>query len=154
MPGTISIIFCMQLLSMMRKDYINFWLGTKSIKGFFRGVRGASISKIPLSLFIVQFFWNFEHFFLLLSQGDSIRLKLKYPKGAPFFILRGRGQYQNYHYFYLQYDFYKIWNIFCWCHYKVIQLGWKRNFREGSFFCKWTREISNCTLFLIAVGFI
>ena len=99
--------------------------------------RGGGISKWSIPSFIVRFFWNLEHFFSLSLQGDSIRLKLKYQKGAPI-PFWGGGAIKNPEYFYIPYDFYIIWNIFSWYHYKynTIQLGWNPNFRKGSLFLK------------------
>ena len=65
--------------------------GPKIVRGFFRRGRG-SISKLPIILFIVRFFWNLKQCFLLLLQGDSIGLKPKYQRDDPIFIFTGRSQ--------------------------------------------------------------
>ena len=46
--------------------------------------RKVSILKLPLFLFTVWFFWNFDQFFSLLLQGYSIGLKAKYRLNNPF----------------------------------------------------------------------
>ena len=126
---TIPIIFCMQLLFRMRRDDTKFRLGLKSIKWFFRGLGGGPISKLPLYSFIVWFFWNVEQFFSSLW-NQMIQ------KGPPFLFWGGWQSQNSHYYYYLLYDFYKIWNIYSWYHYKVIQLGWNRNFRKGPLFLR------------------
>ena len=59
-----------------------------------RGGRG--ISKLPLFLFILWFLWNLVCCSIISFQGDSIRLKLQYQKGAVFFLWwSGVGKFQN-----------------------------------------------------------
>ena len=61
------------------------------------GVRGAQ-SQNDHYFFTVGFLWNLEQFFSRLLQSYSIGLKLKFQKGAPYFLMGGGGQSQNDHY--------------------------------------------------------
>ena len=51
---------------------------------------------------------------------------------GPFFVKGGKSE--NVNCFYLLLDFSTFWLIVSWCHCKVIQLGWNRNFRKGFLF--------------------
>ena len=55
----------------------------------------------------------------------------------------GSAQSQNYHSFYLPFNFSEICNNVSYCYCNVIQLGWNHNIRKGSLFYSEGGRISN-----------
>ena len=58
---------------------------------------GSGNLKIIIIFLTVWYLYNLEHCFLVSLYGDSIGLKSKFQKMAPFFLVRhGKGQSKNY----------------------------------------------------------
>ena len=96
----------------MRRDDTKFRFGPKTIKGLLGGLMGGAISKLPLFLFTVRFFWNLKQCFSLLLQGDSIWLKPTYQKGVTSLFEGRRGAISKLPFFFYHSIFQKFESLF------------------------------------------